>query len=115
MIEVLKAWVTSSQQNPVLGILPKGSYILRAHCHVTVAFNGSGTDEITIGYDSDSDAVATAIDVSTTGIKSLTLGAINGYNGTARSLEAYYVNDAGEPSLGKAFIVVEYIRTPISP
>lgn len=95
--------------------MPPGSYFVRAHCHVTQAFNSDGTDEITVGYDADTDAFITAIDVSSTGVKSVTLGALNGYNGTARSVEAYYVNGGSEPSQGKALIILEFFPVPVQP
>lgn len=108
----MTAWVTSSSQNPTLGTMPAGSYFVRAHCHVTEAFNSDGTDTLTVGYDTDTDAFVTSIDVSSTGVKSVTLGVLNGYNGTARAVEAYYVNGGSEPSEGKALVILEIFSVP---
>jgi len=112
---ILQSWVTSGTQNPTLGVLQAGSYVKEAFLHVTEAFNSSGTDNISVGYDADTDAFVTNVDVSTTGVKSLTLGALNGYNGTARKVEAYYVNGGTEPSAGKALVILEIDRVPLEP
>lgn len=88
---------------------------MRAHCHVTQAFNSDGTDTITIGNDVDGDAVVTAIDVSTTGIKTCTLGVSAGYNGSAQQLKIYYTNSGTEPSTGAALIILETVKVPSSP
>lgn len=111
----MAAWVTSTSQNPTLGILQPNTYFVRAHVHVTEAFNSDGSDALTVGYDTDSDAAITSIDVSTTGIKSVTLGALAGYNSTARKVEAYYVNGGSEPTLGKALVILEIFPSPPSP
>lgn len=111
----MAVWVTKDAQNPVLGILPANSYVYGAHVHVTQAFNSDGTDTLTVGYDADTDALVTSIDVSSTGIKSVTLGALNGYNSVARNVEAYYVNSGTEPTTGKALVILEFYRVPVSP
>ena len=108
-------WVTSGQQNPILGILPAASYVVRASLHVTVAFDSDGTDNIQCGYDADNDSIFTNTLVNTTGIKTVTLGAEAGYNGTARSIEAYYTNSGSEPTVGKAIVVIEFFLVPTSP
>lgn len=111
----MTAWVTSTSQNPSLGTLHAGTYFVRAHCHVTEAFDSDSTDTITVGYDTDADAFATSIDVSTTGVKSVTLGTLNGYNGTARAVEAYYSAGGSAPTQGKALIILELFRVPSQP
>lgn len=111
----LVCWVTKDAQNPSLGTMPAGSYLLRAHVHVTENFDSDGNDTLTVGYDADPDAVVTSVDVSTTGVKSVTLGALNGYNATARDIEAYYSNSGTEPTTGKAIVILEIIRVPTSP
>ncbi len=108
-------WVTKDSQNPTLGMLQAGSYFVRAHVHVTEAFNSGGTDLLEVGYDADTDACITSVDVSTTGVKSVTLGALNGYNATARKIEAYYANGGSEPTTGKAIVILEIFRVPTSP
>lgn len=111
----MQAWVTAGSQNPVLGILQAGTYFARAHVHVTEAFNSDGTDTLTVGWDSDTDALVTSVDVSTTGVKTLTLGANVGYNGTAHSVEAYYANGGSEPTTGKALVILEFFPIPKQP
>lgn len=111
----MTAWVTKNSQNPALGILQPNTYFVRAHVHVTEAFNSDGSDTLTVGYDTDSDAFITSVDVSTTGIKSVTLGALAGYNSTARKVEAYYVNGGSEPTTGKALVILELFSTPTQP
>lgn len=111
----LRCWVTSAQQNPVIGTLLPGTYILRVSVHVTVAFTSDGTDTLTVGWDSDTDAIMTSLDVSSTGVFSGTLGANAGYNGTAQQIEAYYVNSGSEPGAGKAIVILELVRVPMQP
>ena len=111
----LSAWVTSGTQIPTLGILPVGAYVVRVHIHCTVAFNSSGTDEIRVGYSSDTDAYATLTDTSTVGVKSVTLGSGIGFDGTARQVLAEYVNGGTEPSLGRSIVIVEYFLLPPQP
>lgn len=98
-----------------MGALLAGTYLAAAHVHVTEAFNSDGTDTLTVGYDADPDAFVTSVDVSTTGVKSVTLGALSGYNGTARAVEAYYVNSGTEPTTGKALVILEILRVPKQP
>lgn len=118
-VETLKCYVHSTAgtghktQNPGMGTLPAFSYVLRGHIHVTEAFNSDGTDNISVGYDADTDAFITATNVSTTGVKSVMLGTLAGYNAAARNVEAYYVNGGTEPSTGKATVVLEYVRVPV--
>jgi len=108
-------WVTSASQNPAMGTIPVASYIMTVYCHVTEAFNSDGTDILTVGYAADTDSIATAIDVSTTGVKVVVLGTDNGYIATARIVLAYYVNGGSEPNTGKAIIKVEFQRVPTQP
>lgn len=111
----LAVWVTKDSQTPVLGIMQPGRYLARAMVHVTEAFNSDDTDTLTVGYTTDTDAAVTSIDVSSTGIKTATLGALSGYNATARTLEAYYVNGGSEPTTGKALVILELLPVPLSP
>lgn len=112
---LLTGWVTSGRQTVDHGALPADTYIMRAHVHVTEAFNGSGTDNITVGSDADPDAIMTSVDVSTTGIKSVTLGVNAGYNGNAQPLKLFYVNGGGEPTTGAALVILETAKVPSSP
>lgn len=109
----LTGWVADDAQNPSIGTLPARSYVTNVVVQVTEAFNSDGDDEITVGYDAAVSAFATAVDVSTTGIKSVTMGTSEGYNGTARSVEAYYSPGGSAPSAGKALVILEYYRVPV--
>lgn len=111
----MNTWITHSRQTIDLGSLPTDTYIMRAHVHVTEAFNGSGTDNITVGSDADPDAIVTSVDVSTTGIKSVTLGVNAGYNASAQQLKVFYVNGGGEPTTGAALVILETVKTQSSP
>lgn len=108
----LVGWAADNAQNPTLGVLPADTYVTGVRIHVTEAFNSDGTDLLSVGYDADADAFATDTDVSTTGVKTVTLGALAGYNGTARTVEAYYVNGGTEPTITSALPVVEYSGVP---
>ncbi len=108
----LAVWVADSAQNPSLGTLPADAYVEGVDVHVTEAFNSDGTDLLTVGYAADPDAFLTSLDVSTTGIKTVTLGVLAGYNGPARLVEAYYVNGGTEPTTGKALVVLRYRAVP---
>lgn len=110
--KALVAWVADSATNPSLGTLPADSYVSAVHLDVTEAFDSDGTDAITVGYDADPDAFATAVDVSTTGVKSVTLGAEAGYVGAARAAEAYYTAGGSAPTTGKALVLLEYRPVP---
>ena len=114
-INRMSVWISKDFQNPELGILPPNSFVVAAHLHVTEAFNSDGTDFIQCGYDADQDFVFANTDVSTTGVKSGGLGAASGYNSTARRLEVYYSNGGSEPTTGKAFVIVEYMRVSKQP
>jgi hypothetical protein len=111
----LAGWLTSGTQNITLGVLPIAAYVVRVHIHCTTAFNAGGSDEIRVGYDADEDAYATLTDVSTSGVKTVTAGAGIGYDTTARSVEAYFVNTGAEPSAGRALVIVEYFLNPVVP
>lgn len=111
----LSGWVTSSNQNPTLGTLPANSYVVNVRIHVTEAFNSDGTDNLSVGYDADNVAFATNTAVNLTGVKTVTLGTLEGYNATARAVEAYYVNGGSEPTTGKAFVILEYYRVVTQP
>lgn len=111
----LQATVTFGTQTVLMGTLPIGANIVRAHIHVLTAFNSDGTDNITIGYTGTTNAFATSTDVSTTGVKTVTLGANVGYQTVSRQINAYYVNGGSEPSTGKAVVNLEYFLNPFTP
>lgn len=112
---MISAWITKGRQTVDLGAIPANTYIMRAHCHVLEAFNSSGTDTVTVGSDADPDAIVTSVDVSSVGIKSVTLGVNAGYNGNAQPLKIFYTNSGGEPTTGAALIILEAVKVPSSP
>lgn len=112
---LLIGWVTSGRQTVDLGSLPADTYIMRAHCHVTQAFNSNGTDTVTVGSDADPDSIVTSVDVSSTGIKTLTLGVSAGYNSAAQQIKIVYANGGSEPSTGAALFIFETAKVPSSP
>lgn len=112
VLEVLRGWLADDVTGVALGTIPANSYVTNVRIEVTEAFNASGTDNVTVGYDADTDAYATSTDVSSTGIKTPTLGADVGFSATERSAEAYYVASAGTATTGRCLVIVEFYRVP---
>lgn len=112
---MITSWITYSRQTIDLGRIPADTYIMRVHVQVTQAFNSSGTDLITIGSDADPDAILTSVDVSTTGIKTVTLGVNAGYNALAQQLKIFYAAGGTAPTTGAALIIIETSKVPDSP
>ena len=112
VMERLVAWVADDKQTASMGKLPANAVVTNVRIQVTEAFNSDGTDLISVGYSGAATAFATTTDVSTTGIKSPTLGTSAGFNATARDVEAYYTNGGSEPTTGKALVVLEFYRVP---
>lgn len=112
-VERIQGWVADDSQNPTIGRIPVNSLILRAWLFVSEAFNSDGTDQISCGWDASTTAIFTATDVSTAGLKTPTVTST--YQATARDVEAYYTNGGSEPTTGKAFVVVEYVRVGAVP
>jgi hypothetical protein len=110
--EVVRAnsvWVTHSSQNPSLFALPENAKVLSVDCWVEELFNSDGSDQISVGYDALADAYATAIDVSTTGVKTVTLGSVaKTVHPSYSTVECYYVNGGTEPTTGKASITITW-------
>ena len=88
---------------------------MRAHCHVAEAFDSDGTDIVTVGSDANPDAIVTDIDVSSTGIKTCSLGANGGYNESAQPLKIFYTAGGTAPTTGEALIILETVKTPGKP
>lgn len=107
------AFVTKDRQTVYLGIFTSPRKVVRAHVEVLTAFDGSGTDQIRIGHATDDDAYGVLVDVSTTGIKTVTLGAGVGYDITPRQVIAQYVAGSGLPSNGSAIVTLEFIQCPL--
>jgi hypothetical protein len=98
-----------------MGILPIAAYVVRVHLHVTVAFTSDGTDNISVGYSGTLAAYATNTDSSSTGVKTVTLGANIGYQTTAREVIATYTNGGSEPGAGRGLVILEYFLAPVQP
>jgi hypothetical protein len=97
--------------NPTLGTMPVNSMIVDSpRVYVDAAFTDTGTDLLTIGWDSNADAVVESLDVSSTGAKTLVLGDNVGVRQTvARTVEAYYTGQNGNAGAGKATIVIPFV------
>lgn len=115
----LEGWVQHSDAGTgvVLGTLPADCYVYDRKVHETVSFDGGTTNTMTIGYDADTDAIATTLDLNAlaTGIHSPTAGVLNGYNATSRSIEAYYAYTGTAPTVGKALVVILYFQVTTTP
>jgi hypothetical protein len=113
---LLEGWVRHEDQNPTLGAIPANSVVLNVRVWVEEAFNSDGTDLLTVGYDADTDAYVTSLDVKSAGVQAPTMGASVGkVDATERQVEAYYVNGGTEPSTGKAHVIVEYMAASAEP
>lgn len=112
---MIAGWVTSGQQNPQLGTIPKNAVVRSVYIHVTQAFNSDGTDLLTVGHAEDPDAYVTNLDVSTTGVKTVSLGTGVGWNGTARAVDVTYTASGSAPTTGKALVIVIFDLVPIQP
>ena len=114
-VESLTTWVSFGTQNPALGTLPANSHVLDVQVYVQAAFNSDGTDLLTVGYDGTVSAFVTSLDVSTTGLKSPTLGSGMGYNATSRAVEVYYTAGGSAPTTGSAIVVLRFVRAAAAP
>jgi len=111
---MISAWITKGRQTVDLGALPANTYIMRIHCHVVQAFNSDGSDLITVGSDANDDSIVTAVDVSSTGVKTLAIPAI-GYNSAAQQIKIFYAAGGSAPTEGAALFIFETVQTPFSP
>lgn len=113
---ILEGWVTHGTQNPTLGTLPAHAMVTDVLVWVQEAFNDSGTDLLTVGYDADVDAYGTSLDVSSTGVKAMTLGATSKtVDATSRSVEAYYTDQNADASAGEAHVLLKYTICTVNP
>jgi len=110
VVRQLQGWITDDNQNPTIGVLPDNHVVLAANVWVQEAFNSDGTDTLQVGFDADTDGYVTSTDVSTTGVKTVTLGVVaQKVVATAKTVEAYYLNSGSEPTTGKAHVALTYI------
>lgn len=114
MILTLQGWATHSRNTVDLGSVPQNRYLVRSHVQVTEAFNSDGSDTLTVGTETDPDRFVTSIDVSTTGIKSVTLGIGAGYNDPS-PISIFYTAGGSAPTAGKALVVLEFFPVPTQP
>ncbi len=112
MIETLSVLVSASKNTPTIGFFRNPRKILRAHVEVLEAFNSDGADTLVVGHTDDDDAYITTIDVSTTGIKAVTLGANKGYDAIPRDVIAKYTAGGSAPTQGSVSITLEFIYLP---
>jgi hypothetical protein len=96
-----------------MGNIPANSFIIRCYIHVIQAFNGVVTT-LEIGTDADSNRFTLAESVMSTGIKNPSSGTGMGYNIEQNNITTY-LNDIGNPSQGKALVVLEYMPVSESP
>jgi hypothetical protein len=113
----LEAWVEYTDDGSAvdLGTLPADSFVYDVMVHVTEAFDDSGTDLLTVGWTADNDALSTSLDVSTTGVKSPTHGANDGYNSSSQTVKAYYNGSNSDATVGKALVIVLFCQVSTTP
>jgi len=109
----LIGWIGYGNSSISLGTIRSDFYLKNIRLQVTELFNDSGTDTITVGTDTDEDAYMTSEDVSSAGIKSITLGTDNGFNSTRAEVKVFYNGQNSDATTGKALIIFEF--TPVPP
>jgi hypothetical protein len=112
MIQTLSTAVSASRQNPKMGYFRSPRKVLRIYVEVLEAFNSDGTDTLVIGHGDDPDAYATSINVSTTWVKTVTLGSGVNYDATPRAVIAAYTAGGSAPTTGSVIILIEYAELP---
>lgn len=113
----LEGWVEFGDDGVAvtLGTKPADAFVYETLIHVTEAFDSGTSDLMTIGWDSDPDALATSQSVATTGIKTPTAGASEGYSAAQQTVKAYYASTGTAPTAGKALVVVFFFQVTTSP
>ncbi len=115
-VKYAQGWVTHDAQTLTLDQIPADHVMLRRSTEVAEAFDSDGTDFIRTGHDTDDDAYSQDVDVSSTGLKTLTDGVdIGEYSSSARTPKATYSNGGSEPTQGKALITFEFILVDAEP
>jgi hypothetical protein len=102
--------------------LPANSFVYQVDLWVKDAFNSSGTDTLTVGYDASVNAYVTSIAVDSAGVREAineahaNAGASVGVvDATSRTVEVYYTNGGSEPTVGKAYVAVHYFIASAEP
>ena len=121
-VGVLEGWVLDDAQNPSLGTLPVNAFVYAVDLWVEEAFDDTGTDLLTVGYDAVVDAYVASISVAGGGDREhitevhanagATLGTVDA---TSRAVEAYYTGQNANAAAGKAYIVIHYIVATAEP
>ena len=111
----LVGFVSVARPTLNLGFLRSPRKILRAHVEVVEAFNSNGTDTLVVGNVDNPDAYIESVDVSTTGIKTVTLGSEIGFSATPFDVTAVYTAGGTAPTTGAAIIILEIMPCPQSP
>ena len=121
-VGMLEGWVLDDAQNPSLGTLPVNAFVYAVDLWVEEAFDDTGTDLLTVGYDAVVDAYVTSISVAVLDVKEHiteahgNAGALVGeVDATSRAVEAYYTGQNGNAAAGKAYIVIHYIVATAEP
>ena len=114
-IQALTGMVSDSNKTPRMGSFRTPRRILRIHVEVLEAFNSDGGDTLEIGHADDPDAYCTSIDVSSTGVKSVTLGSGVNYDAVSRAVIATYAAGGSAPTTGAVDICIEWIQSPKQP
>ncbi len=119
---ILQGWVLDDAQNPSLGTLPARAFVTAVDLWVEEAFDDTGTDLLTVGYDAVVDAYVASISVAAGGLREhiteahgnagATLGTMDA---TSRAVEAYYTGQNANAAAGKAYIVIHYIVATAEP
>ena len=119
--QVMYAWLTHATAHAIVigdAITPPSSSsyyaaVTAVEVWVKEAFNGGSGNTMTVGAEDvapDEDAFALAIDVSTTGVKTILAGEFLGVRYTDHCrLAAYYTHGGAEPTTGEALITVHYV------
>ena len=116
-IHTVVGWIVMGIQNQLLVSLPPHHLVLNTGLYVAEAFNAVGADDkISFGYMGDTDAYVKAIDVTTTGVKTLLPG--DDFEipvDAARDLLLYLTYTGVGPTTGKALALVNYVEVPPTP
>jgi hypothetical protein len=119
---MLEGWALDDDQNPTLGVIPANAFVYRVDVWLEEAFDSDGTDQITVGYDGNTNAYVTLLTVDGVGLREHideghgNAGAVLGtVDATSRSVEIYYLNGGSEPTAGKVFVVLHYILATAEP
>ena len=111
----LSGWVTHTSSSIILGIIRPNARVRDVVVEVTEAFDGTGTDLLDVGYSGDADAYTNNVDISSTGIKTVTLEAGVGWDGVAREVTATYTDANSDATQGKCLVIVFFEIVPLEP